>query len=80
MTLSFRQHVGEFFPGRLTGMLAAELALAIAPAAGRDRGGDTLVDADAVDRDRGSEARADRPMRSPSTFGFLASSVSASLP
>ena len=40
-------------------MLAAELALAVAPAAVRDHCGDALVDAARVDRYRAAEARAD---------------------
>ena len=59
VALSFRQHVGEFFPGRLARMLAAELAFAVAPATRRDRRGDALVDAADIDRDGGAEARAD---------------------
>ena len=40
-------------------VLAAELALAVAPAAVGDHRGDARVDAAGVDRDRGAEARAD---------------------
>src|SRR5262249_51516824 len=44
---------------RLARMLAAELALAVAPARGRDDCRDALIDAAATDRDRGAEARAE---------------------
>ena len=40
-------------------MLAAEFALAVAPAAGRDHTGEALVDPGGVDRDRRTEAVAD---------------------
>src|SRR5262249_35719831 len=43
--------------GRL--VLPAELALAVAPAAVRDHGGDALVDPPGIDADRAAEARAD---------------------
>ena len=59
VTLAFRQHVGELLPGLGARMLAAELALAVAPAARRDRGGHALVHADCIDRDRRAEARPD---------------------
>ena len=40
-------------------VLAAELALAVAPAAGGDHAGEALVHARRIDRDRGAEAVAD---------------------
>ena len=40
-------------------MLAAEFALAVAPAAGGNHSGNALVDAADIDRDRRAEARAD---------------------
>ena len=53
----FIQHGGEFRPGLRRRMLAAEFRLAVAPAGGRYDGGDAGVDAAAIDRDRGPEAR-----------------------
>ena len=49
----------NFFQAAWRRMLAAELPLAVAPAARRDRRGDPLVDAADIDRDGGAEARAD---------------------
>ena len=70
----------NFFQASGARMLAAELALAVAPAARRDHRGDALVDAADIDRDRGAEARPDharcgRARRA----GCLARKVSASL-
>src|SRR5262249_50300595 len=45
-------------PGRFARMLAAELALAMAPARCREHRGDPLVHTTAIDRDGGAEARA----------------------
>ena len=53
------QEVGEPRPGFGGRMLAAELALAISPSAGRDHTGNSLVDSGGVDRDGGTEAVAD---------------------
>src|SRR5262249_18120716 len=56
---AFFEHGGELRPRRLARMLAAELALAVAPARGRDHRCHALIDAAATDRDRGAEARAE---------------------
>ena len=49
----------NFFQASGARVLAAELALAVAPAAVGDHRRDALVDAAGIDRDRGAEARAD---------------------
>jgi hypothetical protein len=53
------EHTGEARPFLRALVLAAELALAVAPAAVGDDGGDALVDAAGIDRDRAAEARPD---------------------
>src|SRR5262249_25605361 len=60
VTPALFQHPGELGPGLWRRVLAAKLAFAVAPAARRDDGGDALVDATGIDRNRGAEARADR--------------------
>src|SRR4030095_13274947 len=54
---AFLQHGSELRPRRFARMLAAELALAVAPARCREHGRDARVDAAAMNRDRGAEAR-----------------------
>src|SRR5207237_7122587 len=56
---AFFQHFGEARPRLRALVLAAELALAVAPAAVGDDRGDALVDTTGVDCDRPAEARAD---------------------
>src|SRR5438094_37208 len=56
---AFIQHFGEARPRLRALVLAAELALAVAPAAVGDDRGDALVDTTGVDCDRPAEARAD---------------------
>src|SRR5690606_24872565 len=55
------EHVGELLPRLRPWMLAAELALTVAPAAGRDHRRDALVDAPGIDGDRGADTVADHP-------------------
>ena len=57
MTAAFFQHPGEFQPSFLGRMLAAEFALAMAPAAGGNHAGNPLVDAAGIDRHRCTEGR-----------------------
>src|SRR5262249_13672483 len=54
------EHAGEARPFLRSLVLAAELALAVAPAAVGDDRGDALVDAAGIDRDCAAEARADQ--------------------
>ncbi len=54
------QHVGEARPFLRALVLAAELALAVAPAAVGDHGGDALVDAAGVNGNGAAEARSDQ--------------------
>src|SRR5262245_14155730 len=56
---AFLEHVGEARPFLRALVLAAELALAVAPTAVGDHRRDALVDAAGIDGDRTAEARAD---------------------
>ena len=56
---AFFEHSGEARPRLRARVLAAELALAIAPAAIGDDRGDARIDTAGIDRDRAAEARAD---------------------
>src|SRR5262245_18394955 len=59
MGAALLQHPGEAHPFLRALVLAAELALPVAPATVRDYRGDALIDAARIDRDGAAEARAD---------------------
>src|SRR6516162_4957108 len=59
MLATLLEHVGEARPFLRALVLAAELALAVAPAAVGDDGGDARIDAAGMDRDRPAETRSD---------------------
>src|SRR4051794_8869875 len=59
MLAALLEHAGELFPLLRRRVLAAKLALAVAPAAVRDHRRDARIDAAGIDRDRAAEARAD---------------------
>jgi hypothetical protein len=59
MALAFFEHIGEFCPGLRCRVLAAKLALAVAPAAAGDDRGYAPVGAAGENRYRRAEAAAD---------------------
>src|SRR5580698_116866 len=61
MVAALFEHLGKLRPTLRRRMLAAEFALAMAPAAVRDHGGDARIGAAGIDADRAAKARADYP-------------------
>src|SRR5580698_4536220 len=59
MVAALFEHLGKLRPTLRRRMLAAEFALAMAPAAVRDHGGDARIGAAGIDADRAAKARAD---------------------